>query len=176
MSQGYHLYDFERGKFWKSNSRGYTHDILEAGRYDYEEALKILEDANIVHIEAEMIHSSNLKRLSSIQNEIGVKQKKDMFEVIKHFTENYHKNNPLEDIKKTLQENGYYCEEDNYEHLSNNSSGRYTLFPKRYNTGLNVVITRLDSGNYEVVANKMTLESQNKIIPKLKERNNIKPK
>ena len=97
-----------------------------------------------------------------------------MFEVVKKFTEQYHKTNPLADIKMELEKNGYYCEEDTYEHLSNNTSGRYTLFPKRYNTGLNVVVSRLDSGNYEVTANKITLESKNNIIPNLKRKNGLK--
>lgn len=175
MSMGYHIYDFERGMFWKPNQMGYTNEILEAGHYDYEEALKILKDSNIIHIESEMVHSTDMKRLSSIQKEHGIKQKNDMFEVVEPITKKYHKTNPLELIKQELEKNGYYCKEDCYEHLSNNQVGRYTLFPERYNTGLNVVVTRMSSGNYEVTANKMTLETQNKIIPELKKKNKVKP-
>lgn len=174
MSQGYHIYDFERGMFWKGDKWGYTHEVLEAGVFDYEDARKIVEDSNIIYISSEMVHVTDMKRLASIQNEKGEKQKIDMFEVVKKFTEQYYKTNPLADIKMELEKNGYYCEEDTYEHLSNNTSGRYTLFPKRYNTGLNVVVSRLDSGNYEVTANKITLESKNNIIPNLKRKNGLK--
>lgn len=166
MSMGYYIYDFERGMFWKSNKMGYTNELLEAGNYDYEEALKILKESNLMHIESEMIHSTDMKRLSSIRKEQGIKTKVDMFEVIEPITKKYHKTNPLELIKQELQKNGYYLEEENYKHLSNGEVGRYSLFPENYKTGLNVVITRMDTGNYEVIANKIKLETKNKLDSK----------
>lgn len=171
---GYYIYAFDRGKFWKKNQFGYTNEIMEAGLFDYEDAIDILKSSNQVAIEAEMVHVSDLKRLSSIQKEFGYKPKKDMLDCVIELTKSYHKTNPLENIKETLKENGYYTEEDMYHHIENGKTKRYALYPHNHNTGLNVVLTRRDSGNYEVVINKIGIEAKNNIIPEIKKKNKLK--
>lgn len=170
---GYYVYAFDRSQFWKQNQHGCTDDVLKAGLFDYEDALKILKSSNMVSIEAEMVHVSDLKRLSAIKKEDGIKYKKDMLDVVLELTKEYHKTNPLEKVKEALHENGYYAEEDLYEHLKNGETKRYALYPCAHKIGLNVVITRMDSGNYELVVNKIGIESKNKIIPEIKRKNKL---
>ena len=62
---GYYIYAFDRGQFWKKNQYGYTNDVLEAGLFDYEDAIDILKSSNQVAIEAEMVHISDLKRCNN---------------------------------------------------------------------------------------------------------------
>ena len=171
---GYYIYAFDRGQFWKKNKYGYTNDVLEAGLFDYEDAIDILKSSNQVAIGAEMVHVSDFKRLSSIQKEFGDKPKKDMLDCVLDLTKTYHKTNPLELVKERLHNNGYYSEEDMYQHLKNGETKSYALYPYAHNTGLNVVITRMDSGNYELVINKISLEAKNNIIPEIKKKNKLK--
>lgn len=171
---GYYIYAFDRGQFWKKNQYGYTNDVLEAGLFDYEDAIDILKSSNQVAIEAEMVHISDLKRLSSIQKEFGYKPKKDMLDCVLDLTKKYHKTNPLEMVKDRLKENGYYAEEDMYQHLKNGETKSYALYPHAHNKGLNVVITRMESGNYELVVNKISIEAKNNIIPEIKKKNKLK--
>jgi hypothetical protein len=171
--QGYHLFDFERSKFWKNNQNGYTHELLEAGLYDYEDAVKILKDSNLICISTEMVHHSNLKRLSSIQNEQGEKEKRSMFDTIETFTKETLSTNPMGQIEAALFNEGHYLEEQNYQHISYNSTQRYTLIPEMYKEGLNVVIERKDNGRYEVLANRITLNAVKKSENELKRKQSI---
>lgn len=41
------VWSIEHGMWWLPNWRGYTENRAEAGRYTYEEALKIVKQANI---------------------------------------------------------------------------------------------------------------------------------
>ena len=172
-NSGYYIYAFDRGQFWKQNQYGYTSDVLEAGLFEYESALDILKSSNMVSIEAEMVNVSDFKRLASIKKEDGVRHKKDMLECVLDLTKEYHKTNPLEKVKEELHKNGYYAEEDLYDHLKNGETKRYALYPHAHKSGLNVVITRMDSGNYELVVNKISLESKNNIIPEIKRKNKL---
>jgi hypothetical protein len=170
---GYYVYAFDRGQFWKKNQLGYTHDVLEAGLFDYEDSLEILKSSNMVSVEAEMVHVSNVKRLSSIKKEEGIKYKKDMLDCVLDLTKEDHQNNPLEKVKEALFNNGYYAEEDMYQHLKNGERKRYALYPYANQSGLNVVIERKDNGNYELIINRIGLESKNKIIPSIKKINKL---
>lgn len=42
----WHIWSNEHSAYWRQNSNGYTKNILEAGRYSEEEALKICKCAN----------------------------------------------------------------------------------------------------------------------------------
>lgn len=59
----YFIWDFERGMWWKSNSRGYTKDVNEAGRYGQERAVSICTSSNLFlekgKIELAMVPATN---------------------------------------------------------------------------------------------------------------------
>jgi selenophosphate synthetase-related protein len=44
----YRIWSFEHNAWWRPNWNGYTVSIFEAGLYDFEEATKIVEQANIM--------------------------------------------------------------------------------------------------------------------------------
>ena len=164
--KNYFVYDLERKKFWNENCFGYTDDIKNAGMFDYEKARDICKNSNIVQIESVMVHKDDMAKLHLLTKLDGVLEKKDLFDVIKPITEEYHQTNPIGHIIDTLEENGYYLKEDlNPEHIGYDENKKYNLEFFKSNEGLRVNISRLSSGNYEVVANTIKPNLKRKIKP-----------
>jgi hypothetical protein len=46
----YLIWSIEHGAWWGPNRRGYTQDVRTAGRYSYEVAVDIVEDANVAGV------------------------------------------------------------------------------------------------------------------------------
>lgn len=163
-NDGYLIYDFERGQFWNQNKYGYTENIKEAGRFDYESSYSIVKDANKSFIEAEMVHSTDIKRLFEIQSEIGVKEKLDINDVLKKYTSGnvYFKNNPMGDLINDLSNAGHYFKETNIPHVNYETTEKVDLDPEVGNIGIQVKLYRMPSGSYEVIANKIDLSIPNK--------------
>ena len=46
MRPEWYIWSYEHNAWWKPNSRGYTHDLREAGRYGWSAATEILHHAN----------------------------------------------------------------------------------------------------------------------------------
>ena len=172
MNTGYYIYDFERGKFWNQNKHGYSSDHKEdnAGLFDYEDSMEILKSSNIVKLESEMVHITDIERLKSIKLEVGVKNKISERDLIENITSEYHKTNPYSKITDILEQNGHYLEEEhNVRSLYNDENQRFSLFFEGNKNGLNVVISRLSSGNYEVLANTITRDDKNTLDKNIKE-------
>lgn len=47
MNSYWHIWSIEHGMWWRKSHQGYTEIQDEAGVYTYEEALKIVKNANI---------------------------------------------------------------------------------------------------------------------------------
>jgi hypothetical protein len=163
MDTGYYIYDFERGRFWNQNKHGYSENItdLTVGNFDYEDALKIVKSSNLVRIESEMIHATDIDRLKSIKSEIGTKEKINAKEIFEKITKEYYPNNPFSKITDALENNGHYIEDEpNVRPLYNGENQRFELFFENSKEGFNVVITRLGTGNYEVIGNTITRDEK----------------
>jgi len=46
----YLIWSIEHGAWWGPNHRGYTQDVRQAGRYSFEVAQDIVNDANVVAV------------------------------------------------------------------------------------------------------------------------------
>mgnify|MGYP001185346109 CR=1 FL=1 len=156
-STGYHVYDFERGQWWKENKYGYTSKLSEAGKFEYEDALSIVKNSNVVKIESEMVHHKDLERLLSITDEIGVKEKPSIDSVISQFTGNnqYFKTNPLGKIIESLGNAGHYYEDINIPHVDYETNSKVDLINENGRDGLRINLYRMPSGNYEVTINNI---------------------
>jgi len=162
MKTGYYIYDFERGSFFNQNNFGYAknENSIGVGLFDYEDAMKIVKNANIVNIEAEMVHNSDVERLNSIKKEIGVKNKRPLEEVFWEMTEKYYPENPFARVIMALEKEGHYLEnEPEVRSLYNDENQRFQLFFEGNNTGLNMVITRMGTGSYEVIGNRLSYKN-----------------
>lgn len=154
---GYHVFDFERNQWWKGNKFGYTENLKEAGKFDYEEAIEIVKNSNINVIESEMVHSKDLGRLVSISNEkSGVKEKPSIDSVIKKYTQNnqYFKTNPVGELIQDLFNAGHFFDDIDIPHVSYEKNERVNLNPERGNIGISISLYRMPSGSYEMTLNK----------------------
>lgn len=157
MNTGYHIYNFEKGRFWEQSQYGYTDRVEDSGKFDYEEAVEIVKNSNIQKIKSEMVHSSDVNRLAEIVNEVGIKDKRALSDVVESISKSYHPNNPFSILENSLAKNGNFLEEDVlHRSLSNGENQRFSLFFEGNNQGLNIVITRLGTGNYELIGNTIT--------------------
>ncbi len=51
MNTKWLVWSIQHGAWWRSGNQGYTGDIRFAGRYDYDEAFRIVEEANKFRLE-----------------------------------------------------------------------------------------------------------------------------
>jgi hypothetical protein len=152
---GYHIYDFERGQWWKENHNGYSKTLKDAGSYPYEDALSIIKDSNLTKIESEMVHATNLNRIISIANEIGTKEKPLLSDILKKYTTNneYFKTNPIGDLIQDLSNAGHYFKNINIPHVNYETNEKIELEPEVGKIGLRINLYRMPSGNYETTIN-----------------------
>jgi hypothetical protein len=164
---GHYIYDFERGEFWKKNEMGYTSILKEAGRYDLEDAHRILKSANIKDITAEVIHCTDVDRLLHLESkvEVGSKKKPDLQDIISEYIKpnQYFETNPLNDIINDLEKSGYYFDNVGDRVLSYNEKARIYLQSEEEKKGILVNLQRLGTGRYEVVINITYPEQANNI-------------
>lgn len=153
------IFDHERGQYWRGNKFGYTDKLEDAGRFDYQEALEIMEDANIFDMNTTIFNETDIKEIAKSQkllNQNSIRPKRDLSEILAELsTQNqYDKTNPYGKIIDKLASEGYYVDKDISVDCSlyNEETKTFNLSIKNSNLSARVVIHRMSSGNYETTA------------------------
>lgn len=159
-TEGYYIFDLERGQFWNKNKQGYTSEINQAGLYDYESALSILKDANLVELNTIIFHNSekNDYLFGDKRSELNQKarSKRDLNELLSELSSVYHPTNPLSIVEKTLFKEGYYFQDDNIidAHVEYEKTKKIKIDINSPREGESIMLSiyRMPSGNYELTA------------------------
>lgn len=115
-TQGYYVYDFERNMYWRDNLFGYTEDIEDAGIYEYEHAVAILKQANLVELNTIMFHASEKNDYifgdKKTELEKKPRPKKELSLILSELSKENYETNPYSIVENTLFNEGYYFKTD----------------------------------------------------------------
>ena len=165
------IFDHKRGKYWNQNKFGYTDNVDDAGRFNYDEARTIMENANVVNINTSIFSDSDIKEIlkhEKLLNKNSIRERRDLGLVLSELsTKNeYDKTNPFGRVVDKLIEEGYYVDDSYFiDPTMYNEQGKiFNLEIKNAQQNVRLSIYRMSSGNYEVsaYATQQKIEIENK--------------